>query len=65
MSNEWASKMQDQLAANEDFDPDQDYFLAMKATAAVTAKKVPTLLPKEKACLDAAGILPWAAATPI
>jgi hypothetical protein len=36
----------------------------MKASAA-TAEKVLTLLPKEKACLDAAGILPWAAATPI
>jgi hypothetical protein len=30
MSNEWASKTQDQLAADEDFDADQDYFLALQ-----------------------------------
>jgi hypothetical protein len=30
MSNEWASKRQDQLAADKDFDPDKDYFHAMQ-----------------------------------
>jgi hypothetical protein len=30
MSSEWASKTQDRLAVNEDFDTDKDFFLAMQ-----------------------------------
>jgi hypothetical protein len=29
MSNEWASKMQDSILGDNDFDPDQDFFLAL------------------------------------
>jgi hypothetical protein len=30
MSNEWASKTQDSLVVNENFDPDQDFFLPVQ-----------------------------------
>jgi hypothetical protein len=47
MSNEWASKMQDQLAADEDFDPDQDYFLALQVYGDKTGTDVNQRYPLE------------------
>jgi hypothetical protein len=42
MSDEWASKTQDQLAADEDFDADQDYFLTLQVYMAT--RLAPTLI---------------------
>jgi hypothetical protein len=47
MSNEWASKTQDQLAADEDFDPDQDYFLALQVYGDKTGTDVNQRYPLE------------------
>jgi hypothetical protein len=47
MSNEWASKMQDQLAADKDFDPDQDYFLALQVYGDKTGTDVNQRYPLE------------------
>jgi hypothetical protein len=47
MSNEWASKMQDQLAADEDFDPGQDYFLALQVYGDKTGTNVNQRYPLE------------------
>jgi hypothetical protein len=46
MSNEWASKMQDSLVVNEDFDPDQD-FLAMQVYGNKTVTNVNQQYPLE------------------
>jgi hypothetical protein len=47
MSNEWASKTQDQLAADKDFDPDQDYFLALQVYGDKTGTDVNQRYPLE------------------
>jgi hypothetical protein len=47
MSNEWASKTQDQLAADKDFDPDQDYFLALQVYGDKTGTNVNQRYPLE------------------
>jgi hypothetical protein len=47
MSNEWASKMHDQLAADEDFDPDQDYFLALQVYGDKTGTNINQQYPLE------------------
>jgi hypothetical protein len=47
MSNEWASNMQDSLVVNGNFDPDQDYFLAMQMYGDKTGTDVKQRYPLE------------------
>ncbi len=47
MSNEWASKTQDKLAADEDSDADQDYFLALQVYGDKTGTDVNQRYPLE------------------